>query len=234
MKKTLIALMALAGMAAAADLTLTTGITYNGELYNGYTNPNVEGLDYTHSDWPGSITGAPLTFSIDLNSLFGSSEIGNEDTITLNTLTVKVHPGGWAMDSTRFVSLSVVGNDAYTYSQAIVNNAEYVVRNGGELTLSNLNLEGLTKNDTLTFTIDGGSDHTVALAGSTAGTWSGVGTFDTSNWDNRGGGGYTNAGTNAAPLVSLNVTTAPIPEPTTATLSLLALAGLAARRRRRK
>lgn len=225
--------MALAGVAAAADLTLTTGITYNGGLYNGYTNPNVEGLDYTHSNWPGSIVGAPLTFSIELNSLFGSGEIGNTDVITLNTLTVKVHPSGWAMDGNRVVSLSVVGNDTYSYSQKIANNTEYVVRNGGELTLSNLNLEGLTKNDTLTFMIDGGSDHTVALAGSTAGTWSGVDTFDTTNWGNLNGQGYTNAGTNAAPLVSLNVTTAPIPEPTTATLSLLALAGLAARRRRK-
>ena len=225
--------MALAGVVAAADLTLTTGITYNGELYNGYTNPNVEGLDYTHSNWPGSIIGAPITFSIELNSLFGSDEIGNTDVITLNTVTVKVHPSGWAMDGNRVVSLSVVGNDTYSYSQKIVNNTEYVVRNGGELTLSNLNLEGLTKNDTLTFTIDGGSDHTVALAGSTAGTWSGVDTFDTTNWGNVGGDGYKNAGTNAAPLVSLNVTTAPIPEPTTATLSLLALAGLAARRRRK-
>ena len=225
--------MALAGVAAAADLTLTTGITYNDALYNGYNNPNVEGLDYTHSDWPGSIIGAPITFSIELNSLFGSAEIGNTDVITLNTLTVKVHPSGWAMDGKRVVSLAVVGNDTYSYSQAIENNAEYVVRNGGELTLSNLNLTGLTKNDTLTFTIDGDSDHTVALAGSTAGTWSGVDTFDTTNWGNVGGGGYTNVGTNAAPLVSLNVTTAPIPEPTTATLSLLALAGLAARRRRK-
>lgn len=225
--------MALAGVAAAADLTLTTGITYNGGLYNGYTNPNVEGLDYTHSNWPGSIVGAPLTFSIELNSLFGSGEIGNTDVITLNTLTVKVHPSGWAMDGNRVVSLSVVGNETYSYSQKIANNTEYVVRNGGELTLSNLNLEGLTKNDTLTFMIDGGSDHTVALAGSTAGTWSGVDTFDTTNWGNLNGQGYTNAGTNAAPLVSLNVTTAPIPEPTTATLSLLALAGLAARRRRK-
>ena len=233
MKKTIIALMALAGVATAADLTLTTGISYNGALYDGYNNPNVDGLVYTHSEWPGTMVGAPLTFSIELNSLFGAGEIGNTDAITLNDLTVKVHSSGWAMDGDRVVSLAVVGNDTYSYSQAIVNNAEYVVRNGGELTLSNLNLEGLTKNDTLTFTIDGGSDHTVALAGSTAGTWSGVGTFDTSNWDNRGGGGYTNAGTNAAPLVSLNVTTAPIPEPTTATLSLLALAGLAARRRRK-
>ena len=225
--------MALAGVAAAADLTLTTGITYNGELYNGYTNPNIEELDYTHSDWPGSIVG-PLTFTIELNALFGSGEIGNTDLITLNALTVKAHPSGWAMDGNRAVSLSVVGNDTYSYSQPIVNNPEYVVRSNGELTLSNLNLEGLTKNDTLTFTIDGGSDHTVALAGSTAGTWSGVSTFDTTtaDWGNKAGG-YTNVGTNAAPLVSLNVTTAPIPEPATATLSLLALAGLAARRRRK-
>lgn len=232
MKRTLVALMALAGVAAAADLTLTTGISYNGALYDGYNNPNVDGLVYTHSEWPGTMVGAPLTFSIELNSLFGAGEIGNTDAITLNDLTVKVHSSGWAMDGDRVVSLAVVGNDTYSYSQAIVNNAEYVVRNGGELTLSNLNLEGLTKNDTLTFTISGGSDHTVALASISAGSWSGVSTFDTTDWVNKNGS-YADVGTNAAPLVSLNVTTAIIPEPTTATLSLLALAGLAARRRRK-
>ena len=230
MKKTLIALLALAGVAAAADLTLTTGITYNGELYNGYTS--VEGLVYTHSDWPGTIKGAPLTFSIELNSLFRSAEIGSTDILTLNNLTVKVHPDGWAMNGNRVVSLSVVGNDTYSYRQAIVDNEEYVVRNSGELTLSNLNLTGLTKNDTLTFTISGGDDHSVALASISAGSWSGVSTFDTSNWKDKNNN-YSDVGTNAAPLVSLNVTTAPIPEPTTATLSLLALCGLAARRRRK-
>lgn len=232
MKRTIIALMLLVGLTSAADLTLTTGITYNGQLYNGYTNPNVAGLDYTFGNWPGSISGAPLTFSIDLNSLFGSGEIGNTDIITVTTLTVKVNSWGWGMDGNRYVSLSVAGNDAYSYTQQIVNNPEYVVRNSGELTLSNLNLGGLTKNDKLTFTIDGGSDHSVALAGSTAGTWTGVDPFDTTNWGSKGTG-YTEVGTNAAPLVSLNVTTAPIPEPATATLSLLALAGLAARRRRK-
>ena len=224
--------MALAGVAAAADLTLTTGITYDDVLYNGYNNPNVDGLVYTHSDWPGTIVGAPLTFSIELNSLFGSDEINDTDVIDLLNMTIKVHSSGWAMDGNRVVSLAVVGNNTYSYSQAIVGNAEFVVRNGGELTLSNINFEGLTKNDTLTFTISGGSDHTVALASISAGSWSGVTTFDTTDWASKNNN-YDDVGTNAAPLVSLSVTTASVPEPTTATLSLLALAGLAARRRRK-
>lgn len=234
MKKTIITLLALAGVATAAEHTLTTGIEYNDELYNGYSNPSVAGLTYTHSDWPGTITGNPLSFTIELSSLFGANAIADTDLINLNSLKVKVHPQGWAMDGDRRVTLSVEDNAAYSYEQKIYQNPDNnVVRSGGELTISNINWEGLTKNDTIVFTIDGGSDHSIALASISAGTWKGVSTLDTTGWTK--GNNVTEVGNNAAPLVSLAVTTSPnaVPEPATATLSLMALAGLAARRRRK-
>lgn len=227
MKKTIITLLALAGVAAAESLTLTTGIKYDGVLYDGYTNPGITGLDYVYGNWPGSVDNS-LAFSIEIDQLFNADKIGTTDIITLNSLTVRVHDGGWAIGGNRSVTLAVKGQEAtYSYTEAMT-------ASGGFLTLSGINWEGLTKDTMLTFTISSssGEDCTVALAGSQNGVWSGVTAFDTTQWGHKGTG-YTDVETNAAPLVSLGITTAPIPEPTTATLSLLALAGLAARRRRK-
>lgn len=232
MKKTLITILALAGVAMAESLTLYTGIKYDGELHNGYTKPTEpEGLNYVYGNWPGSVNNS-LAFSIDIDQLFNADQIGTTDIITLNSLTVKIPNNGWAFGGNRVVTLTVQGQeDTYTYTNTMTS----IGRNGGDLTLSGINWEGLTKDTMLTFAISSNNeDCTVALAGSQNGVWSGVTTFDTTGaeWINKNDG-YTDVETNAAPLVSLGITTAPIPEPTTATLSLLALAGLAARRRRK-
>ncbi|MGN0868087.1 MAG: PEP-CTERM sorting domain-containing protein [Akkermansia sp.] len=237
MKKTLIALMALASVAAATDLSLTTGIRYtpaNGEatIVDGYTNPNIADIGYSSSYWPGSRNLASLDFTITLADLYGASTINETDILSMSTLKIKVTGTGWCQDEGRKITLTT---GTYSYEAEL---ADIFSGPGG----SAGNVEGyltlaptgwlLNKSSILNISITpsanvASANLSVASAdiyGKNNATvaWSGVTNVDmTDNWGNE------------APLVQLNVTTAPVPEPATATLSLLALAGLAVRRRRK-
>ena len=241
-------LLALSGVAAAENLTLTTGIKHNNTIYNGYTseigsdsnygnlggtsNYTVSNISCTYDPWAG--TASSITFNVSIKDLFNATSIADTDTITLNSFTIKAQANGWAMDSNRVITLydgaDANGTVITTKTLNPPQGTSYVDSTTGELTLSNLNYSGLTKNSKLTLTLTNSANNdgcSVAIATtSTAGAeWSGVSSVTLTE------GSIQTTGT---PLVSLNITTASVPEPTTATLSLLALAGLAARRRRNK
>ena len=239
-------LLALSGVAAAENLTLTTGIKYNNTIYNGYTseigsdpgnNGNIGGTsDYTvdnlisctYDPWAG--TASSITFNVSIKDLFNATSIADTDTITLNSFTIKAQANGWAMDNDRVITLydGADANGTVITTKTLVTGS--VNSTKGELTLSDLNYSGLTKNSKLTLTLTNSTNNdgcSIAIATtSTAGAeWSGVSSVTLTEDGTQ---------TTGTPLVSLNITTASVPEPTTATLSLLALAGLAARRRRNK
>lgn len=231
MKKTIIALLALAGVAAAADLSLTTGISYTKNkvttLVDGFTNPENEDIGYSTALWPGSRNMSELTFDITLSDLYGADAINVSDIVSLTSVQIKVNASGWCMDEGRTITLST-GN--LTYS-TLINKAGVYSTGSDTITLKPTGWDNLSKDTVLTVSIlpaEGLTTTNLSVAsadiygknGATV-AWSGVSNIDMSdNWGNE------------APLVKVNIATAPIPEPTTATLSLLALAGLAARRRR--
>ena len=227
MKKTIITLLALTGVAMAESLTLTTGIKYDGELHNGYTDPGITGLDYTYTEWHSSNLQDNTVFTITVGELYNADRI-TSSTFTLDSVTLKVHHEGWGTNGGRKVILTLNGSDKAVeteYSSAGVTNTDDV----GYFTIDNINWTDLSKDAVITLTLtmgkgqDGwGSSYentNIPLASTTNGTWSGVSLMSIGSVKD------------GAPLVSLGITT--VPEPATATLSLLALAGLAARRRRK-
>ena len=243
MKKTLIALMAMAGIAVGADLTLTTGIAFtkNGEttIVDGYTNPNIADIGYNSMYWGhGNIAGgsanlASLDFTITVKDLYGASAIGGDDTISLTSVDIAVTGAGWCQDEGRTITLST-GSYSYTAElEDVFSGPKGGVGNSeGHLTLT-LTDWNITKDAVLSVSIKpaaGKATDNLSVAvvdvwggnGATA-TISGVSQVDmTSSWGKE------------APLVKLSVSTTPaVPEPATATLSLLALAGLCVRRRRK-
>lgn len=118
MKKTIVTLIALSGISAAADLTLTTGIQYtdssgNTTLVSGYTNPNNANIGYQTSYWPGSRNLSSLDFTITLSGLYGADAIQKTDEITLNSLKIKVTGTGWCQDEGRTITITSGEN---TYS----------------------------------------------------------------------------------------------------------------------
>ena len=220
MKKTIITLLALAGVAAAESLTLTTGIKYDGVLYDGYTNPGIEGLDYTYTDWHSADLQNDAVFTITIGELYNADSI-TSSTFTLDSVTMKVQPKGWGMGGQREVILTLG-------EKTVTKGYNHDANSAGYFTIDSIGWTDLTKDSVLTFTLKKGigrdewasfENTNIPLASTTNGTWSGVSLLSIGNV------------TNGAPLVSLGITT--VPEPTTATLSLLALAGLAARRRRK-
>ena len=222
MKKTIITLLALAGVAGAESLTLTTGIKYDGVLYDGYTNPEIEGLDYTYTDWQSSDLQDDTVFTITVGELYNADSI-TSSTFTLDSVTMKVQPNGWGMGGQREVILTLG-------EKTVTKDYNHDANSAGYFTIDSIGWTDLTKDSVLTFTVKKGiggdqwssyENTNIPLASTTNGTWSGVSLLSIGSV------------TNGAPLVSLGITTAPIPEPATATLSLLALAGLAARRRRK-
>lgn len=244
MKKTIIALLALGSvaMAESVDSTLTTGIKviYQGEetfvsaLNEDATNfvggsaLNAIHVGSSFANWSGSRNVASLQFEVTVAELYGAELLQVADSITLNSFSYLGNADGWCEDEGRTITVATG-----TQSKTVLLDAAGV-REGAWLTVSDLDFE-LTKDSVLTITLSPSSSmvtDNMSLAtadiygksGATV-TWSGVTTEKddpslgmNSNWSYE------------APLVKLSVTTTP--EPATATLSLLALAGLCARRRR--
>ncbi len=198
MKKTIIALMALAGVAAATPAEDVT----NAILGSGYQ----AGDAFT------------LTFTIDSTSFNGY--------ITAPVITLA---SGWNInsqagtylgfsDTTDSVDGSLTTSEA-TYSSSNKNEVQGTISVGDKGWF--YKVDGL---NTLTFTI---TESTLSMT---------KGTTDVATLDIDGGLTASNItiGSNITGISGLSFTTTPaVPEPTTATLSLLALAGLAARRRRK-
>ena len=243
MKKTLIALMALAGVASAGTefTDLSTEKTVSGITYNppaaGSTKGSFTGTISTAGGSGVAEVGVALTLNLtDIQAFFSTA--GNSDkSITLLTFDVDTNVGLaltssgitgmwddkiWDNGNNFTVSYTSlddtwVGKDGDTYVTIAVSHANIEGANGGLMVYSSdeklggYNKLGSTNNDNMT-KIEFDTAYVISAAINPS--WS-----DPSTCQNLAS--------------SLATTTKAIPEPTTATLSLLALAGLAARRRRK-
>ena len=212
MKKTIIALLALAGVAAAAPLTLTSPA--NGSLSSG-NNAVAWSEDYsTLTSWELSftLTDAALGDAI----LFGTDRDGSG-------------AAGYILSTNVDGSLEVYArNIGVTYSKST---AAGVVTAGTPVAIT---FSFVADENQYTNEIVGGTF--TVKAGEATSSWavtSGLGYTDLTNnsvsrfWTNGGAEQFSNI---TVTKLDNNMV---VPEPTTATLSLLALAGLAARRRRK-
>ncbi len=205
MKKSLIALMALAGVAAAATITEDGTMTAGGDLYAG-------AFDFSFTLTETSIVTG------DYDILLAYYQVNSGANYTVNA---------FQLSSSGVLTL---------------NRGKSLTLTDGALT----NDSALTTNDFSTFTADGTNytlttpgTYTVDYLGGTNGSAAADLYLDGVKVASFTGGNHNMNGTMTDGL-TLNVkvndayVVAPaVPEPTTATLSLLALAGLAARRRRK-
>lgn len=230
MKKTIITLLALAGVSAAADTTgaitlWDTGfsVTTTGDNAGQWTLSDEDEALLTSSDWvlkkadgtdllstttkaselrPNTNVGTAQGWSLDFTLKNASSQVIKLTSLTFDTI---IFAGGGAYQSNNtnrdFVFTLTCGD---------------VTLNTGNLTIKGNGTASPT-NGVVTFTLDTAvelaANESIALG------------FDVAK-------GTSNDGCFLG-LKSISATGVTIPEPTTATLSLLALAGLAARRRRK-
>ena len=231
MKKTLIGLMALAGVAFASQPATwsTTFVSEEGSYTQTYT-------DYTATDWT---KGAP--FTLDFTGLTTTKPAGAYDGVEEYEASAirpgtNVGSGGtWALSFT----LTNMGDVAQEISDIDLNIFLYSNTGGNQ---------GGTVKRTITFTMLSGdttlSTITTLLSGSDTGSLQGLDMPEFSDSITIGAGksadftlfvqrGPSEATGTFVGLKGATITANLVPEPTTATLSLLALAGLAARRRRK-
>lgn len=236
MKKTLIALFALASVAVATDEAVVWTFATNG-TYNGTEGASYAGFNFTLSDEMSSRVNAtvtPLGESI-------TSRIAL-DNVTLTTRGGKDVSGTYSLyvvDSTGKL-MAVSGNSvtldtnekATEMSYDFTTNSSYGMNK--ELTLDSKYYAFLIETEYMT------SNWTTKVIGSEiAGTDVNsiqLACYNYGNNTNQAEWGCAGSDRgvlfeNYGPIASVTVHT--VPEPTTATLSLLALAGLAARRRRK-
>lgn len=264
MKKTLIALMALAGVASAdyvwngpsgsitstqwgdkSNWTFTNGSSWNN---NSVTGPNTDAMYDANIVVNQSITlsgfrieGYLPKFTVTNNSTFtatfvkfqGPAVIDVDSGSTFN-LTIdgdyKDNTATFTVDGT--LNLDATDDNGWCTTT-------FTLGNNGSLSISNAN--NCASSVTLNATLQGseaGSIYTRSLLTYSNASLTNVAYNFGEGWTDVGEGEITGAKqykiTNDANGISVNyMAVAPIPEPTTATLSLLALAGLAARRRRR-
>lgn len=233
MKKTLITLLALAGVAGAAQLTLP-----GNDDFTWIAGSNASGIG----------TGSSAAIIQQLASAITNPNIGNTD------LTGWFGGTGQSYAQGDYNDIAITGTNSFTFKSRPILSGEYVALG--------VSLEETASAITLTFTNDKKAGYSlwsydattstatelIATTGlTTAGTVEA--TYNTANvnpstlfvvWTaNYPGTGNAEGGNTPVTIsdIALNYTAVPaapvIPEPTTATLSLLALAGLAVRRRRK-
>ena len=219
MKKTLIALMALAGLAAAETYTASTpaksGTGAQGNYY-GFT------LTFDNSTY--LTTNVPSDTELNLDSITLQSRSDNS-TATAMKVAVYKYEGDNTTGTflgTSVTTLADVANDTtytLTFEDITVNSSDRY---------QFLFVQADTTEDLTTFdgykaaAMSWGTSVTNSFSANIPGGW---GTYK-SNGINSWEGQY-------IPVTTVTLSTPAVPEPTTATLSLLALAGLAARRRRK-
>ena len=249
MKKTIIALMALAGVAAAAEtvtlapLTETEGWSHISLRDRAtWTQDATAGtLTLNNSNWGQAVStynlatdlGGELTFSVDIargsvSAGFSFVLIGTEKALTLGT---KDYTNG-----TLFYGVSDnVSADSYYLNTAW---DKGIAVGSTELLSAAFNYNSVTSLTGTTSVDDNGDTILTLTAASTSASGDATATINLGkdfvldkimlcgDGDNNASGIWT--------VSNLSVTGTPVvPEPATATLSLLALAGLAARRRRK-
>ncbi|MGN0864873.1 MAG: PEP-CTERM sorting domain-containing protein [Akkermansia sp.] len=238
MKKTLIALMAMASVASAQVFTLDSGKDENtSSLYQdvvegtttwnpGYTSGK---LEYTASATDLVRT---ITFYIEIKDLFGAENLSDTGYYNIQSFSYigANDSGHYSGGGSRTLTFSV-GEQSIECTPDVVTNKCFTTvlpQDKSEALL-------VTKNDILTITLSTGASGEKIQAMYYDTNSPGVSFTMTS--DGKVNDGITpslNVGTTSwkynSPAIRLTLTT---PEPATATLSLLALAGLAARRRRK-
>ena len=257
MKKTLIALMALAGV-ANADSVLTADFT-GGSLPEGWSTANLKNNHTPHFTWndQGAINNGNWTVvSLSTNITLSSANLasGEEYVIKFNTYsngsenqnvfylssdTYSIAIGNsyndhaWTSIGTHAgtlegVRVSFQPDAAATTPSTILATSPHNATNGVQVAEGELNVHSALS---YTLTLSAGSLTVKVTDGqATPMTWEKTVdiaddfTFTSLGWAVDGAGGATG-------ISGINV--AVVPEPATATLSLLALAGLAVRRRRR-
>ncbi len=255
MKKTIIALLALAGIAGAVEPSAWLTVNAAG---NGLTVNKAAGITDTISLWNHSDA---VTYDKDADTFTtnGAGDLqildSNTNTPTLNLSSLSYSfDASWTKNATSDSILTTIGLYAggtanYAYRFAIVNDMWTIQAgpsNGDDYALT------MTKTTAVTTTADEASyivtskvdtDGKLTLNMYEDGNLIVSGYCDNGYADSGysinaykiGLGGCTGTSTNAmaATFSNVKIYNQVIPEPTTATLSLLALAGLAARRRRR-
>ncbi len=256
MKKTIIALLSLGGLASAA---ITDGLQWAESFGDGFNQAATFGMTNAfyvengvgvagggHADsrvWTtntgGKFTNA-FTFSLklvdfDANNWQDALALYTNGTTsgTNNSLQLQKNASGEMMVYTEKFTGSNVADDASNINLGKVDDLE-----GKQITLTfsgntlTAYVDGVANGDTVTFTYADGVTPSTALTGFQFGAAFGGSRVSTSvTVDNIA---VWNRALSAAEVASLPLTVAPpVPEPATATLSLLALAGLAARRRRK-
>ena len=233
MKKTFIALLALAGIAGAEVLTFT---------------PQVD----DEATWTTGVSFSSQNGSSDLSLTFVSITEWHKDGYN-GTITENDYTGANGISPVVQFLEGTNGNNSWTLTFEITNNTNNAITLGGFSTVANaVNSEGgmhdnginklwtlvkLQQSETAYTTL--GESYAELGADSASGTSSVTFSQDvvidakasqtfTMTFDRRSGEG---GKTGFANITSIGVNV--VPEPTTATLSLLALAGLAARRRRK-
>ena len=247
MKKTIITLLALTGVALGSDITLSTQVQKaDGSVIDVYGSWETYKNDTTVVEAIGHKNHTTLTFYVKVSDLYGAGVLEDGASYTLTSFSYL----GWdddgelGQDETLTVTL---GDQSVTSVISDVHvTGSYNPQN--TVTFTNKQVLTFTSDDILTITLQGGKNSSgnvtnvgikyIDTPGSnkllgSASNLNADGTMnywhvDKKNSDNAWQTGWKTD----APVISLTATKV-VPEPTTATLSLLALAGLAARRRRK-
>ncbi len=218
MKKTLIALMALASFVAAETYTAST--------------PAKSG-----SGAQGNYYGFTLSFD---NAAFLTTDVPSDTELVLDSITLQTRSGYATTDAMQVAVYKYTGDGT---TGTFLGVSSTVLQDVATDTTYTLNFEGITVNtsdryqflyvqaNTTENLASFAGYKAAAMAWGTAVTNSFSGQIP-SGWGTYKGNGLNSWEGNYLPVTTITLSTPAVPEPTTATLSLLALAGLAARRRR--
>ena len=230
MKKTLIALMAMAGMACAQSFNLDSKVINGSDTFSAFENV----VGYTKSE-AGSNTGLLVdryaqhssTLTVTLGDLYGYTE---ETTYLVESVSFAMRYDTVTVFNQKYLpttsSLTLkVGNEEYGTTGNAVFSYDTVATT-----------DTAARIGTITFTFDKavvltGTEETITLVTTSSGSTDGLAYTALKNSENAQVVGVNPVVSGYGPVVRLSGQI--IPEPATATLSLLALAGLAARRRRK-
>ncbi len=244
MKKTLIALMALAGVAVASSpITLESKLVSGENIYGVYSQwENIKNdttlIEGTETTYPET-----LTFYVKVSDLFGAENLSSTGKYQFTSFSFLGQANGNCSNGGDTLTITVGSQSVTGIVQQSSNAYTSVV-----FDTPNANSLFFTTSDILTLTLqagfDGGKDNgrveimyydtprtNQALGAASALSSDGTDLNYFHKYSNNSGNGFQTGWKTDAPVVSMTVTY--IPEPATATLSLLALAGLAARRRRK-
>ena len=231
MKKTLIALMALASVAGAQVITLDSGkggntVSFFEDFINGtpsWENNNSGTLKYTATD---SNPVRTITFYVEVKDLVGGSALSDTAYYNIQSFSFVGEAGNGGENRTITFA---VGDQSLVCSLGASSTQVYTT----VLTQAQSDSFIVTKNDIVTITLATGATGEVVSAKYYDTNSPGVSFTMKDGAVNDGLDHTINPGNTNwlynSPVIRLTL----IPEPATATLSLLALAGLAARRRRR-